>query len=341
MKRMTRNIGISEFRPDIGSEKVEIKNILICRPNHRLGNLILITPLVQEVIATFPRAKIDLLVKGTVAPFIFKNYTNINRIIQLPKKPLKHLLKYLKGWMTIKNSRYDVVVNVVNHSSSGRISAQFANAKYRFFGDITPGIKSKYTDHEHMAKYPVYSFRSYLGKLGMEATEEPVPSLNLKLSELELNEGKRLLKELVGDNTRTISLFTFATGAKCYPVVWWEELYNQLKSVFPHDNIIEILPVENVSQIAFKAPAFYSRDIREIASVIANTALFIGADSGMMHLASSSHTTTMGLFKAENMITYAPYGGRSLGFSTVNNSIADCVRIVKGILQPANAQKAE
>jgi hypothetical protein len=44
-------------------------------------------------------------------------------------------------------------------------------------------------------------------------------------------------------------------------------------------NIIEILPVENVSQIAFKSPVFYSKDIREIGAVIANTEIFIGADN--------------------------------------------------------------
>jgi ADP-heptose:LPS heptosyltransferase len=41
---------------------------------------------------------------------------------------------------------------------------------------------------------------------------------------------------------------------------------------------------ENVSQIAFKSPTFYSKDIREIGAVIANTEIFIGADSGIMHL---------------------------------------------------------
>jgi hypothetical protein len=38
---------------------------------------------------------------------------------------------------------------------------------------------------------------------------------------------------------------------------------------------------ENVSQIAFK-PTFYSKDIREIGAVIANTEIFIGADSGII-----------------------------------------------------------
>ena len=57
---------------------VEIKRVLICRPNQRLGNLLLVTPLVQEITETFPHYKIDLFEKGTLAPKVFKNYGNVN-----------------------------------------------------------------------------------------------------------------------------------------------------------------------------------------------------------------------------------------------------------------------
>jgi len=40
--------------------KTIVQSVLICRPNHRLGNQLLITPIVQEVIDVFPEAKIDL-----------------------------------------------------------------------------------------------------------------------------------------------------------------------------------------------------------------------------------------------------------------------------------------
>jgi predicted Rossmann-fold nucleotide-binding protein len=57
-----------------------------------------------------------------------------------------------------------------------------------------------------------------------------------------------------------------------------------------------VLPVENVSQIGFKAPTFYSKDVREIGALMANTEVFIGGDSGIMHLASASKVSTVGLF---------------------------------------------
>ena len=80
--------------------------------------------------------------------------------------------------------------------------------------------------------------------------------------------------------------------------------YNlNLKSNLPDVNFVEILPVENISQLNFSIPSYYSKEIRDIAGIIANTSVFIGADSGMMHLATSSGTATLGLFSVTNPTT--------------------------------------
>jgi ADP-heptose:LPS heptosyltransferase len=330
---ITKNIGSSHFGQNIDlTQKVEIKRVLISRPNHRLGNLLLITPLVQEVIATFPQCKIDLFVKGGLAPIIFENYKNINYIIELPKKPFKHLISYFQVWIKIKRQQYDIVINVDKNSSSGRISAQFANAKYKFFGEVDENIQLKYKDYEHIAKYPVYEFRSFLAKLGFEKNENPIPSLNLKLSPSEIAEGQKIVGKLVNNDKKTICVFTYATDDKCYSESWWEEFYGRLKTEYSNYNIIEVLPVENISKIGFKAPTFYSKDIREIGSVIANTEIFIGADSGIMHLASSVQIPTVGLFSRANQNTYQPYNNNSVAINTNNSNTDECIKVIDKIL---------
>jgi ADP-heptose:LPS heptosyltransferase len=331
---LTKNIGLSKtetgFPPTAG---VEINRILICRPNHRLGNLLLITPLLQDVIEMFPQAKIDLFVKGGLGPIIFRNYENINHIVQLPKKPFEDFKKYLQGWVFIKKNRYDLVINVIHSSSSGRLSAQFANSKYKFFGDIDPDLQSKYEDYNHNAKFPVYGLRNYLSQLGFERREKRIGSIDMKLSPSELAEGKKRVDSLVDSRKKTICIFTFATDAKCYSVSWWEVFYERLKEEFSEYNILEVLPIENVSQIGFKAISYYSKEIREIASVIANTEIFIGADSGMMHLASSSLTPTVGLFKVTSTNSYEPYDNNSIAINTNDSSIEEWIQAINKILK--------
>ena len=333
MQWLTRNIGPAAGNQNTGlSGKEEIRRILISRPNHRLGNLLLMTPLLQEIRETLPQAKVDLFVKGNLAPLVFKNYDNIDNIIELPKKPFSNFPQYVQGWLTLKKTRYDIVVNVINGSSSGKLSADFTNAKYRFYGDIDEAFSSKYKDHEHLAKSPVYSFRNYLSKAGFIESEAKVAPLDLKLSAPEIADGKKLLTDLVKNDKKTICLFTNATGDKIYSAEWWEVFYEKLKIEFPNYNIIETLPVENTSQIAFKAPTYANKNIRTIASFIANTDVFIAADSGMMHLGASTPTPTIGLFKVTDTKSYEPYSSKSVGINTNVIDIDGCIAIVKNLL---------
>ncbi len=162
-----------------------------------------------------------------------------------------------------------------------------------------------------MGKYPVYSFRSHLRRLGYVRTEDSVPLMDIRLGSWEVAEGSRILSGLVSTERKTICLFTYATGAKRYDVAWWEEFYGRLKSECPDCNIIEVLPVENVSQISFRAPSFYSKDIREVGALLANVNVFIGADSGMMHLASAVANAYRGA-----CLKLQPYGTTNLMATT-------------------------
>lgn len=333
MRGLTKNIGNAKLQEDIILvDKTEIKRILICRPNGRLGNLLLITPLVQEVTETFPNCKIDLFVKGTLAPILFEKYDNIDQVIDLPKKPFKSVLKYLNVWISLKRKRYDIAINVDQNSSSGRLAVQFCNAKYKFYGDSNENFRIVKNDQDHIAKYPVYNFRNYLTKLRFPKNNRKVASLDLKLSSSEFINGKNILNSITHNTKRTICLFTYATGAKCLSEEWWESFYSQLKREYSDYNIIEILPVENVSQIAFQAPTFYSKDIREIGSVIANADLFIGADSGIMHLASAVQTPTIGLFSVSNLKKYEPYDNCSIGIDVKLYTKKDYLKTLNSIL---------
>lgn len=333
MRGLTKNIGSShgDVSADF-SPAMQVKKVLICRPNHRLGNLLLITPLLQEVTATFPGCKIDLFVKGGLAPIVFKNYRNIDRIIQLPRKPFSNLFQYLKGWIDLKRKKYDLVINASRCSSSGRLSAQLANSKIKFFGDPSDDFQPKSKNQQHIAKYPIYSLRHYLSKLGFLKRNKKIASLCLKLSESEIAEGRKKLNELVKNDKKTICIFTYATGHKCYSKCWWQPFYERLKKECPDYNIVEVLPVENISMIEFEAPSFYSKDIREIGSFIANTTLFIGADSGIMHLASAAGTPTIGLFSVTNENAYKPYGNNSLAINTNTSSQDECMQIIQKTL---------
>ncbi len=334
MHFITKNIGSSQTEPEFDANtKIEINKVLIIRPNHRLGNQLLLTPIVQEVIDTFPNCKVDLFVKGGVAYPVFENFKEIDNIFQLPKKPFNHLFKYVKCWISIKRKHYDLVINGDKNSSSGRLLTQISNANYKVFGDVNESIQLKYGDYEHIAKYPVYNLRYYLTKIGYKENDTDVPVLNIKLNDSEVLQGKKILKDIVKNDKKTICIYTNATGNKCYSEEWWNTFYLRLKNEYENEfNIIEMLPIENISKINFKATHFYSKDIREMGAIIRNTSVFIAADNGVMHLASASLTPTIGFFSVTNQNIYAPYGNKSIALNTNESNIDDWFVSIQNIL---------
>jgi len=322
MRSLTGSVGQS-YTTDNSSRTigVAVKRILIARPNARLGNLLLITPLVQDIVSVFPNCKIDLFVKGYAASVIFRNFENIDQMIQLPGKPFKQLWKYTLQWLSIRKYDYDLVINVDKNSASGRLSSQFSNSHYKIFGDNDENIPSEWDDYFHIAKNPVYNFRKFISHLGYFVYDAPVPLLNLKLTSFEIARGKAVLEGLTESGKKTICLFTYATGAKCYTQAWWQEFYKRLLKNYPNHNIIEVLPLHGTAVFADTIASFYSKDIREIASLFANVTVFIGADSGMMHLASAANTTVIGLFQVTDPEKYRPYGNHSTAIDTSNGNM--------------------
>lgn len=313
MRGITHNIGKNTLLELSRSDLDSVRRVLICRPNNRLGNQLLVTPLVQEVENIFPNCTIDMFVRGGASTVLFENYDKVDRLIQLPKKPFKELFKYLKMWYDLRKFHYDLVINVDNDSSSGRLSTKFSRSRLKFFSDTVDELKNKYDDYSHIAKFPVYNLRHLLS----QNIDKEIPLLDIRLSEAELTEGKKVLDNIVDKNKKTIAIYTFATGDKCYTEAWWQPVYDLLTTKYTSEyNIMEVLPIENVSQIGFKAPSYYSKDLREITSVVANCEIFVGADSGMMHLASAAKIPVVGLFSVTKIEKYTPYGNGSVAVDT-------------------------
>lgn len=317
-KRLSRAFATRKANEREKWDRDIVRTILICRPNAQLGNLLLLTPLVQEVGLIFPDARIDLFTGGRAASEIFLNYGQARRIMELPPRPFFNLLRYIRVWFRLGACRYDVVINAVQDSSSGRLATILARGRYKFFGDVSDYYKFTASDYSHAGKSPVYNFRGFLNRMACSDGGREIPPLDLKLDAEELSRGKAELMQIVDMGRPTIALFTHASGNKRYKEEWWESFYTALSQDFPGYNFVEVLPIDGYSRLGHWLPAFYSDQLRLLGAFIANCAFFIGADSGVMHLSSSAGIPTIGLFKSSRMVAYAPYNRFSLGIDTRN-----------------------
>ena len=316
---------------DVFNENVtQVKKILICRPNHRLGNNLLLTPLVNELTKIFPNSEIHLFTKGDISEIVFENYKDVVRLIKLPRKPFKNLIEYFTCWFAILDDNYDIVINSNEQSSSGFLATKLSKSKYKFYNILNDKL-THFKDYKHHAKNPIYNIR-YQVKNQLDRVNKKIPKLDVKLRNYEIQNGEKLLKSIFHNQKPIISIFTYATGDKCLSKHWWSELYSKIKNFEDNYNILEILPAENISQIDFASKTYYSRDVREIASVMSNVKIFIGADSGIMHLAHSSKTKTIGLFNITKPEFYGVYGNGNMSVDTEITSINKLVNLIESEL---------
>ncbi len=311
-------------------ERNRISRVLVCRPNHRLGNLLALTPLLAELENVLPWAEIDVVVAGGVAQDLFSGYANVARVFRLPHYAFKSPLQYLRKILAIRKREYDLVINTRTNSSTGRLIANLSNARYRIFTSENSDLR-KTKERRHFAKGPVCLLRGHL--MGSRQQQQRIPPLDIRLTHSEILWGKETLSRIHRQSgqtqaTRTIALFTHATGKKCYDSEWWQAFYKLLSERYGDHGFIEILPAHAKSRLGFAAPVFYSSDIRKLASLISATDVFIGADGGIMHLASAAKVQTIGLFSVTDPESFCPYGGQNTSIHTTAKSHRDIVKLI-------------
>ncbi|ODV10505.1 MAG: glycosyl transferase family 9 [Rhodanobacter sp. SCN 68-63] len=266
-----------------------VHRILVLRPNHRLGNTLLVTPLLSELERHFPGAEVDVVTGCEAAGEVFAGFRQVRRIHQLTRRPGHHPLRLLRLLHELRRSRYDLAIDCVRGSRSGRWLAQWSGARQwlappadtRELEQADPAWRDAWARScGHFALDAVHVLRCALGVPEVAATNPP--RLRIALRDDERAAGAATLTNLLGTPAqaprrgRVLAIFPNATGSKRLP-----------------DG---------------RFPAFYSSDVRRMAALIAACDAYISADCGVMHLACASGTPTLGLFTRPNLARYRPYG---------------------------------
>ena len=98
-------------------------------------------------------------------------------------------------------------------------------------------------------------------------------------------------------------------SAKAYPLSYWKELLSLLSSL-PLPVVLLLGPQElrALPRIPASFPCFIPKDLSQTLSFLSRCRLFLGVDSGPLHLASALGVPSLGLFPASKLPRYAPLG---------------------------------
>ncbi|MGH8294494.1 MAG: glycosyltransferase family 9 protein [Steroidobacteraceae bacterium] len=292
--------------------------ILVCRPNTRLGNTLLMTPLLEELEAVLPSARVEILTACPAAHEVFRAFPSVRRVHQLPFRGVRHPLRHLLTLLRVRRVRYDILIDPCPRSWTSRFLTRHLAARLKVgfaSGHKTGGVDVSVPfagAPAHMGDYPVYLLRRGLLGLDEHAAGAPTPKLSIRLTEAERLAGAEELERLLGaeGTTPVVAVAAHATGAKRFAVEWWRCMIAGLQARVPGARVIEIRPPNGVAALP-ELPAYYSRRVREVAAVVAAADCFVCADSGLMHLGAATDGTTVGLFKVTEPRLYVPRRGAS------------------------------
>lgn len=300
--------------------------IAVIRPNHRLGNMLLLTPLLQEVERLWPAASIDIFGGGRMQA-IFARFPRVRKTIATPQPALKILVN--REFQQQTDAEYDVIINAEPESHSAR----FIASRLRSPALVAPQ-RSQDQDNEslisHMALGPVCALR----KLASEEPSAPFPEMSLRLSHKEVEQGSLLLEGLFNTlrPSAVIGLYPFGDKKRDYPNDWWLSLVEAIRKKLPQAGLVEVLPAHGEKRLNGIDARLDSHDLRTLCAQFGAMDLVVATDSGMMHLAACSGTPTFGLFKVTNPDFYAPYGGLNRHWNWSDAAPAEVANAVASVL---------
>jgi ADP-heptose:LPS heptosyltransferase len=258
----------------------------------RIGDAVISTALLNDLLTRYPEARFTIAC-GPVAEGIFSAMPRLERIILMPK--MKRDGHWFKLWGQVVRRRWDMVIDL-----RGSGTAFFLRARQRRIlkGGRRPG--------------------SRLGQLaesmGLAPTPLPVAWTG--------PEDRARAAALLPEGPPLIGLGPTANwSGKVWPPGRFVELYQRLAAeALPGARpVIFAGPGEQEAALARPVLAALPGAIDlagrltlpEAAACLARLDLFIGNDSGLMHLAAAAGTPTLGLFGPSPVDEYAPAGRRA------------------------------
>ncbi len=280
---------------------------------NRLGDAVLSMGVLGHLIQKYPEARVTI-VCGPLPASLFTGVPGLDRVIALRKE--KHHRHWIKLWRQVVGTRWDVVVDLRNSLVSRLIRA---GQRY-VFGPHIPKNIHKVSQMSAVIKEPM----PHAPRLWSTPDQEKFANTVL------LNKIK-----VIGIGP------TANWQGKIWPADRFMHLIQFLKVEFPAlsdasvavfaapgeecvaRQVLESVPEgDRVDMIARGDPG-------EVAAVLARCMLYIGNDSGLMHLAAAAGVQTIGLFGPTNDIEYAPYGKNTHVIRTPE-SMADLLARING-----------
>jgi ADP-heptose:LPS heptosyltransferase len=279
--------------------------------------MVLLTPLITELERLYKGVEIDILAEGDIAKEVFSTFFSVKNIYCLPKRGFKRPVRFLRMLFQVRKTQYDLIIDPILGSGFSRALVKFSKGRFKLGFSDTPEKSGLTQNVPHAAATPHMAKRSidllHWDPSHASGVSIDYPTLDMRLTDAERAQGRKVIRDMLAVPQQAmtplvVGVFANATGAKRYPLEWWQEFLTTFKELSPSSNLVEIVPMHGRSMLDSAWPGYFTTDIRRMSAVMAGVDLMISADCGVMHLAVASRVPTVGLFSVTDASVYEPYG---------------------------------
>jgi len=272
-----------------------VKILFIC--SNLIGDTILSSGAINHIINQNQEAKLTFVVGPTAAPLL-KNYKNIENIIIFKKRKLN------LHWLDIFQKTYSIKWDIIVDFRSSALSLLLKNNKKYIFKKL----------------HSIHHIQQLNSSFGFECSNLLIPTSD--------DEANKVNNHL--DNSfKHVVIFP---GGNWTPKLWSAENYNEtMKLLIDKYDKIKFIIVGSLKE----KNKFYNlliKDIKEdliidlfghnltlTSAYMKKSDVFIGNDSGLMHLAVASKLRVISLFGPTNDLVYGHHDDKNIVIRTKEN----------------------
>lgn len=259
----------------------------------RIGDAILNSGVLDHLIRTHPGAQITVACGPLAAP-LFRAAPQVSEIIVMKKQ--KRGGHWIALWQASVGTRWDLVVDL-----RGSLTSWFLRANTRIVKRKSTGTTVRHKVQEAAAVLgldPVPDTTVWIDEAGRARAAAELPSDRpvLALSPA----ASAVFKEWAPERFSELALkLTAETGPlPGAAIALFGGPGDELKAQAVADGITQRTVIDLTGKL----------DLVEAAACLQQARLFVGNDSGLMHIAAAARTATLGLFGPTDERLYAPWG---------------------------------
>ncbi len=308
----------------------EIKNIIVRMPNW-VGDLVMATPVLQDLRDRFPKATITAMCLAHIAP-ILKYDPTINNLLAFTKaKGFIYQLTQRSIIMRLQREQFDLGVLMPNSFSSACFF-KLGQVQHRlgYKGQLRSLMLS------HGVDFPSYRNNQHLTttyKMMLESLSIPVSKTppRLFVTEAEVREVWGILSRFhFSSQNKIIGMNPGATygSAKCWPPDRFRQVIKNMIAADPN-HVVLLFGTSGqrklIKDIGHGMPRQVvdlsgMTTIRQLMAFISICNIFFTNDSGPMHIADALRVPLVSVFGSTSSIVTGPYHGEHVVQKTVECS---------------------